>query len=781
MAETKQTSAQKKIINSTKAGIDAIVTLCDTLTDVEMNGIDFNFGTLSISPFDFLVKIGMSLGLSDKFKDWIAKLLINEIPVLEYALKGVILSKISNLISCATDPVIPSKFRLKIPLDSNSEENNGKGFFINIDTIDYNGLFKISPLTEDGTKYYFGVKDKMDSKKCKTLNELSRADDMNAFLWYTMHCPYHTTVNEIPVNMTMEDYFSSQTAPSPTPSKISPTNANSLDIYDVVGKTDGGILTGRVFRKYGSNTISMCIKNEIQETLKSIDECGNKTKEYSFSSTIAPISNSISATNWYSNEKYVNELILEQYSNKNKIITRNNKLDKPVLSFNYFNGDISTLLNSTMFSDKTSYLTLQNKMRITVLPKPAEIYPFVMALFNSKGEKDPKGHYSCLLANDEILITQPIGGIKHFKLCDKYENEEWSITDKDGNVTKYSAYLCVHNKNYWLSTSKESKSYLDKPLIIDEILVKILYECYPNVTVLNLFYDIINGVKFLDAKVIITNILGSIGNVSASGNLTINPISSVWNEEIKTVVRNLINSNDTSNFTDCSFNFSNEEFEKMIAEADDKRKKHYSFNDGTNENSIKINLESASEILNEYDETATKDEKIDILTRTIEAATGSSVNYTETTKKTEIEASLLKTLVLNMANELVLQMISPKMALIYEMAKQIMGDNKESPNMSFFMKMVMQFITPVIKEIIDFLIEQLYKFVMSQLNEEIMCATLKLAKEQAQYYIDTINDLINSCLIKIDLGKSGGDNYDTTLDKVTWADINQTPLIKEEC
>lgn len=134
-----------------------------------------------------------------------------------------------------------------------------------------------------------------------------------------------------------------------------------------------------------------------------------------------------------------------------------------------------------------------------------------------------------------------------------------------------------------------------------------------------------------------------------------------------------------------------------------------------------------------------------------------------------------------MANELVLQMISPKMALIYEMAKQIMGDNKESPNMSFFMKMVMQFITPVIKEIIDFLIEQLYKFVMSQLNEEIMCATLKLAKEQAQYYIDTINDLINSCLIKIDLGKSGGDNYDTTLDKVTWADINQTPLIKEEC
>ena len=100
-----------------------------------------------------------------------------------------------------------------------------------------------------------------------------------------------------------------------------------------------------------------------------------------------------------------------------------------------------------------------------------------------------------------------------------------SITEGgNANGWPWHRYIDQWCKNNGIETTVVN---LDKPLIIDEILVKILYECYPNVTVLNLFYDIINGVKFLDAKVIITNILGSIGNVSASGNLTINPINSV--------------------------------------------------------------------------------------------------------------------------------------------------------------------------------------------------------------------------------------------------------------
>jgi hypothetical protein len=99
-------------VKSVLAQIDAIMTM---LERHKLSLDVFDDLSSSISPLSFLLDLLRHLGLTyDEIVEWLAQYIVTVTPLLEIALKGVLLSKLKSNIDCNSDPRIPKYLREEI-------------------------------------------------------------------------------------------------------------------------------------------------------------------------------------------------------------------------------------------------------------------------------------------------------------------------------------------------------------------------------------------------------------------------------------------------------------------------------------------------------------------------------------------------------------------------------------------------------------------------------------------------------------------------------------------
>lgn len=337
------------------------------------------------------------------------------------------------------------------------------------------------------------------------------------------------------------------------------------------------------------------------------------------------------------------------------------------------------------------------------------------------------------------------------------------------------------NGKYTLSDRTDSSElkYLDGAITIDartgkvsvndpKKVVKNLIECYPGLTVYEFNYDYIMSLKLFDAKVIATNLLNALLNLDVGVGIEFKRRRLEGTETIKEIIKNIINTDD-SELNDCYYTFDSSKYDALLRKAEEKRARQIRFGNTTQTVGT---FDSISEILNEYKADAELHERIDVLHRAI---TQASVNITEgvdDVNRYDIRLTFISNLIENLVMVLVESILTPKVLLLLEVNTKLMGGTWEKFTMQDLITAMRSIIVSIIKEVKDLVMQELLKLIFERLQPIKELLEQLLVTESLEQYRMLINDLMTNYQQLWFSLFSGGNNIDTQIDNVDYADID---------
>lgn len=163
---------------NTLAVINSAITILDRMPALSQTNTTYSYNESS-NPFEFLIDIFKSTSGYDDLINIISKFIAVELPALETAVKGILLSNIRNLLNCAINPVI-------------SDELLIDGVVFDLRQIDVMNILYYCPLdnTHIGQRYYFGC----NGPEFEYPYQLEHAGDFNAFLWFVKNMGINRSV-----------------------------------------------------------------------------------------------------------------------------------------------------------------------------------------------------------------------------------------------------------------------------------------------------------------------------------------------------------------------------------------------------------------------------------------------------------------------------------------------------------------------------------------------------------------------------------------------------------
>ena len=681
----------KKMQEEAMASIDTAKALVDkVLTIMEIIIVDPSISlTFSANPIGFLIQLLKHLGVTrEEIELWLTNFLIYIIPVLEIAVKAILLTNLKNMISCSVDPRIPEKYRKQHKAITNYNTSQEYGIDINIESIDFMDKLSINPLGKFGSNWYFGLEGVEDSYK------FARADDMDAFLWFVIH------KGKFP-NSSAISKLSDIGGIGGQNSKVTPTNGNGslLSTVDVVYDKDSSskILLGNTFKYQGdAHVISMCIDRKLGDS-------GNTIRN-----TLVPVSDDWSSVNWYARraDQLGKNLGFGWGVNQK---TGNTKYKGKGRDFSKERGLCNLQYINQSSSDAPLTGLVNNKIRFTILPKPLIHIPvlskgeppwrFKKMLFNDKGEYDSNGKYTLVDISDSQDLTYLDGAVK--------------IDPKSGSVTV---------------TDKDK-------------VIKNLMECYPGLTVFEFNYDYVMSIKLFDAKVLAHSLMESVLNMNMGISVGLGVRHQEGTETIKEIIKNILESDD-SEINDCYYTFDNSKYDALLRKAEEKRARQERFGNVTHETGL---FDSVNDILNEYDANAELNEQVDVLHRAITQAAVTVSEGVEESDKFDVEFNFIFDLIEALTTAIVNSILSPKVLMLLEVNQKIMGGTWEKFTLKDLIQALRAIIVAIVKEIRDMVIQELSKLVLNALEPIIQMLASILLREQLENYADAILEIIRNC------------------------------------
>lgn len=706
----------KKMQEEAMASIDTAKALVDkVLTIMEIIIVDPSIAlTFSANPIGFLIQLLKHLGVTrEEIELWLTDFLIAVVPILETAVKAILLTNLKNMISCSVDPRIPEKYRKQHKATTNYNTSQEYGIDINIESIDFMDKLSINPLGEFGSNWYFGLEGVEDSYK------FARADDMDAFLWFVIHKGKFPNSSAISQLSDIGDIGGQN-------SKVTPTNGNGslLSTVDVVYDKDSSskILLGNTFKYQGdAHVISMCIDRKLGDS-------GNTIRN-----TLVPVSDDWSSVNWYARraDQLGKNLGFGWSVNQR---TGNIGYEGKGRNFSRERGLCNLQYINQSSSDAPLTGLVNNKIRFTILPKPLIHIPvlskgeppwrFKKMLFNDKGEYDSNGKYTLVDISDSQDLTYLDGAVK--------------IDPKSGAVTV---------------TDKDK-------------VIKNLMECYPGLTVFEFNYDYVMSIKLFDAKVLVHSLMESVLNMNMGISVGLGVRHQEGTETIKEIIKNILESDD-SEINDCYYTFDNSKYDALLRKAEEKRARQERFGNVTHETGL---FDSVNDILNEYDANAELNEQVDVLHRAITQAAVTVSEGVPDSDKFDVEFNFIFDLIEALTTAIVNGILSPKVLMLLEINQKIMGGTWEKFTMKDLLEALRTIIMAIVKEIRDMVIQELLKLVLKALEPIIQMIASILLREQLENYADAILEIIRNCPF---IWFRFSHKYeDTKLDTVDYADID---------
>lgn len=810
--------------------LDAIMACIENYPTFNLNVPTITVGA-SVSPIGLLLMLLGKFCTEEELIEWLAKYIIYVLPVLEVVIKGVILSNLKLGNSCNVDPWIPDEWRQhndNMNKDADKDANEDDSCVIPVSLIDYRNILQINPTSKIGKEYYFNASieyrhggvgedeaivgnsynevyeqvaaraayadlmpqeeqeedDETDNDTedfyseenieftgdITTVYELARADDMNAFLWFTMNKGQYVNINYTDLSKNVKDAVRIST--------ICQDLDGSYSIDDTPNNTEIYISGDIVSTKTKNNTSTnymICYDGGEEANLES--------GSVSYYSHLCPCSNRVNSYNWYVNRN--------NYFNKNLGVKGTEDIER--------NYDEEFPLCNIMCTDKYGRITNNpspnSYLKVLALPRPMLHYryweltkfsnggadvilpiPFTKILFDAEALKDSKGHFTVQPAyNGNGKLKTPVYNKKNKSFL-------YDLVDKEGSATKYKLYC--DKKGYEIYYEKEGK---DERLMSagpdenEKFINTCLLPCYPGLTVYEFNYDFVMGVRLFEPKTVAYRILRVLTNFKIGGNLGLgfNLKDSVQEKIITKIIENLMFSDEV--VKDCFFSFSNDEFASMLNDAEKKRSEGYAFEETSH--TASINAQEVIDILNQFDETASLEEQVEVIQNAFTTLSEAvSVNY-EGSLKGDIGLKFVLELIKILGLALLETLISPKMLLLFEVNRRIMGrkngEDGRLVSLEELIKSLMSLITSIITAIMKKLIADLFELVMKYLKPILAKLISMLTLEQLTVYKELILKIIEACTFSFSFPNK---YLDTELDVVQYADIdNVDKPLDNEC
>lgn len=160
----------------TMSKINGIMAALNQYPELNSTNSLFSYSKPS-NPMDLMVDFFRTTKGYDWLITAISKFIGWTLPVLELAVKSVLLTNIRTMLSCSTNPLI-------------TEQMIQEGVVFNLNRVDLFQMFKYSPLNKKrdnpGKYYYFGC-DAADG--INDFSDLKGSRDFNAVLWYAKNSP----------------------------------------------------------------------------------------------------------------------------------------------------------------------------------------------------------------------------------------------------------------------------------------------------------------------------------------------------------------------------------------------------------------------------------------------------------------------------------------------------------------------------------------------------------------------------------------------------------------
>ena len=158
----------KQIKSEALATIDAAISILNRYPDLGEANTELSFNT-STNPFQFLMDLFKTTAGYNKLINILGKFIAFELPVVEAAVKALLIAKLKDIISCSVNPFF-------------TEDILRDGIVFNAEEIDIADVLKYSPFDKKVGKYfYFGT------EEAKLPDDLVTCDDMDAFIWFMIN------------------------------------------------------------------------------------------------------------------------------------------------------------------------------------------------------------------------------------------------------------------------------------------------------------------------------------------------------------------------------------------------------------------------------------------------------------------------------------------------------------------------------------------------------------------------------------------------------------------
>ena len=724
-----------------------------------------NISFVANNPLMFIIELLNHIGVTtETLKKWLVDFLIGTLPIIEMGVKAILLANLKQRVSCSSDPRIPAKYRKKHSLNDGNNTNTN-GIYVSVDAIDIFDKLSVSPLSDEGRELYFGT------SGIANAYQFARAYDFDAFLWFVMHKAKFVNPTKIGYNENLSNFFKDKFYSSGVDgwSLLDDLKIN-FNFVNPIGddqNKNSKILPGNTFVYKDGNVISICINAKYKTTFANsntepitLETLNNGLAKPNFvlykyitENELVPVSDDWKSANWYG---YLNLFkSFGSYYAKDGIIKRNYSKEKAICNVQYFENAID--------KDNASD-PIGRKFLVSILPKPFIHKPysdeppfrFIKLLFDSKGFPDKNGKYS--IKNEEFEGFDGKDGYVYYKGVKKEASVTIRVDKKTGS------YDLVNKFNY------------EERIKLANLF---LTECYPGLTVYEFNYDYIMSLRLFDPKVVATSLLKAALNTDVEYSITSKKAER--QEMIRQTVKSIIESseNGESEITDCFYNFSNDKYERLNRIAEEKRLHINRVGDST----IKSNYENVQNILNEYDDNATLETKIDVLTRAINSASVEASNGIENASdKGQVERTFICNIIQNLLNAIVDGILSPKVLMLLQVNQKIMNSEIDESIFKTSLKSaekqlleaMADIIFGVIKEVVDMVCVELLNMLLKQLEPLKNLMIDLVANEKAKRYREMIQTIIKNCdFLPFDFSLFGNQFDNTVITNVDYADIDR--------
>lgn len=747
----KDRQGQREII----ARLDAASSYLDALPkDIEgyLNLDEAYFKSALGFLFGLIKKMGVSEGT---LKEWIIDILTVVLPTIEGSVKASLLANIKKVVDCRLDPRIPEYIRKPYsdgyftPKDLSGVLSEGKvserGLIINIDAIDPNAMLSVSPFVGEGKELYFGQFKSVDGgislpqsytienentdsiTKVKPVNpyQFTRAEDFNAFLWFCVH---------------------KGKMPSPSILEITGSTLN-------IGGVDYNVIKGDSVVDYiqlsGSTEGNWSIKEGSTFTSKlnkSMLSCFiNRDGAYA---DIVPVSSDWNSCNWYVDKS--------RYYNQNLTATATRTPREYGKEMGICNIKYMKPYDYASRTDDERIQGTQNLL-FTILPKPYVLTPSLAVkddysgfdfkfalkkiLFSPNSEPDPNGKYT---VNPSLLdwknaTTTDISGKKVLKVK-----------------------LTVGDDNYFYYIDRSTYGFMngDGTIMTGTTCDSFIVECYNGLTVYEFNYDFVMGMRLFDPGVITRKMLNNILNPNYYTNLraafgsrgsnSFNASMASSKLKMMLAVKKMIEEDEE--FSDCLFHFSNEDYDELLKIAADEYYNEIPYK-RWNMPGATVDTTTIDRILDGFPSEGSPDVQRKTIEKAIveaeaiiEQLSNSNSDTMVSSDSRAVKVDFCQEMLYSLTAILVDAIISPKLLLLMDVNRQIMGEgDNTNVDMSFqkLMDATKEIVNGVVNEIKEAIIQKLLDYVLSYIKNITMQLYNEYVREQYEVYLIILRKLIS--------------------------------------